>query len=45
MGNLLTHLRVKNFRCWAAVSIDMRPINVLLVPMGRENRRYWKQFV
>ena len=34
MGNLLTHLRVKNFRCWAAVSIDMRPINVLFGPNG-----------
>ena len=34
MANLLTRLRVNNFRCWEEVSIDMRPINVLFGPNG-----------
>ncbi len=34
MGNQLTRLQVKNFRCLADVSIDMRPINVLFGPNG-----------
>ena len=34
MANLLTRLRVQNFRSLADVSIDVRPINVLFGPNG-----------
>ena len=34
MENQLTRLHVQNFRCWADVLIDMRPINVLFGPNG-----------
>ena len=34
MANLLTRLHVKNFRCWADASIDVRPINVFFGPNG-----------